>query len=220
MGDSTTNTNYHSSATYKTAGNRHIRLTATQLYCQNYSTFKDTTVNIQFPVAGVRMPSVSAYKGVPKPLQGRTIPGYRYLWTPTRGIDLPDSSSVSFNHQFTQEYIYNLISPGGCVTYDTALVRVFDDKLVDIFVPKSFTPNGDGVNDILYPYLTGIQTFKYFKIYNRFGKLMFETTNPDVGWNGSFNGVQQPMSIYIWVTVGVATDGSPLERKGETLLLR
>ena len=97
---------------------------------------------------------------------------------------------------------------------------MFDDKLVDILVPKSFTPNGDGVNDILYPYLTGIQTFQYFKVYNRFGKLMFETNNYDVGWNGSLNGTPQPMGIYIWVSQGIATDGSLLQRKGETLLLR
>jgi hypothetical protein len=85
MGDSTTRNTYHSTVTYPTAGNRHIRLTATQLYCQNYATWKDTTVDIQFPIAAIRMPSVSAYKGVPKPIQGRTLPGYRYLWTPTRG---------------------------------------------------------------------------------------------------------------------------------------
>jgi gliding motility-associated-like protein len=87
-------------------------------------------------------------------------------------------------------------------------------------VPKSFTPNGDGVNDVLYPYLAGIKTFKYFKIYNRFNQLMFETTNPDVGWNGSRNGTPQPMAIYIWVAVGIANDGSMVEQKGQTLLLR
>jgi gliding motility-associated-like protein len=137
-----------------------------------------------------------------------------------KGIDFPDSPSVKFNHQVTQQYLYNLISPGGCVTPDTVLVRVFEDKLVDIFVPKSFTPNGDGINDVLYPYLTGIGTFKYFRIFNRFGKLMFETTNPDAGWNGTFAGVQQPMAIYIWIATGIATDGSPIEKRGETLLLR
>lgn len=220
MGDSTTRSTFNSTVTYPTAGKRHIKLTATQLYCQNYATSKDTTIDIQFPIAALRMPSVSAYKGVPKPIQGRVLPGYRYLWTPTRGIDFPDSASVNFNYQVTQQYLFNLISPGGCITPDTVLVRVFDDKLVDIFVPKSFTPNGDGINDVLYPYLTGIGTFKYFKIFNRFGKLMFETTNPDAGWNGTFGGTQQPMAIYIWIATGIATDGSPIEKRGQTLLLR
>ncbi len=220
MGDSTTRTTYHATDTYFKGGDRHIRLTATQLYCPANPTFIDSTISIQFPIAAVRLPSVSAYKGVSTPLAGRSIPGYRYLWTPTRGIDRPDSSSVNFNFQVTQEYLINLISPAGCVTKDSLLVRVFDNNLVDIFVPKSFTPNGDGVNDVLYPYLTGIKTFQYFKVYNRFGKLMFETKNPDAGWNGSFNGTQQPMAIYIWISVGIANDGSTVERRGETLLLR
>ena len=154
------------------------------------------------------------------PLTGRNFPGYRYLWTPTRGIDNKDSSSVNFNYQNTQDYVINLISPASCITYDSMLVRVFDDKLVDIFVPKSFTPNGDGVNDILYPYLTGIKQFQYFKVFNRFGKLLFETKDPDVGWNGNFNGTAQPMAIYVWFSVGMANDGSLVRKQGETLLLR
>ncbi|MES2371806.1 MAG: PKD-like domain-containing protein [Bacteroidota bacterium] len=220
MGDSTTRSTYHATDTYFKGGDRHIRLTATQLYCPANPTFIDSTISIQFPIAAVRMPSVSAYKGVSTPLAVRSIPGYRYLWTPTRGIDRPDSASVNFNYQVTQEYLINLISPAGCITKDSLLVRVFDDKMVNILVPKSFTPNGDGVNDVLYPYLAGIKTFKYFKVYNRFNQLMFETTNPDVGWNGSRNGTPQPMAIYIWVAVGIANDGSTVELKGQTLLLR
>lgn len=220
LGDSTTSNTYNTTDTYTTAGDRHIRLSATQLYCPAYTTFIDSTINIQFPIPAIRMPSVSAYKGVFTPISARSFPGYRYLWTPTRGIDRPDSASINFNYQVTQEYLINLISPAGCVTYDSVLVRVFDNNLVDILVPKSFTPNGDGINDILYPYLTGIKTFQYFKIYNRYGKLMFETTNPDAGWNGYVNGTPQPMSIYIWIAVGIANDGTQLVKRGETLLLR
>jgi gliding motility-associated-like protein len=220
MGDSTTRSTYHTTNSYPKAGDRHIRLTATQLYCPANPTSMDSTISIQFPIAAVRMPSVSTYKGLSTPLAVRTLPGYRYLWTPTRGIDKPDSASVNFNYQVTQEYLINLISPAGCITKDSLLVRVFDDKLVNIMVPKSFTPNGDGVNDVLYPYLAGIKTFKYFKVYNRFNQLMFETTNPDVGWNGSRNGTPQPMAIYIWVATGIANDGSLVELKGQTLLLR
>jgi hypothetical protein len=57
-------------------------------------------------------------------------------------------------------------------------------------------------------------------VYNRFNQLMFETKNHDVGWNGYVNGTPQPMAIYIWVAVGVALDGSAVERKGQVLLLR
>jgi gliding motility-associated-like protein len=216
----TTSSTFHSSTTFTTGGDHHIKLKATQLYCPTYPTSIDTTVNINFPIPGVTMPSMSAYKGTSTPVSVRSIPGYKYRWTPPFGINNPDSSNTFFNNQNTQQYVINLISPAGCVTHDSLLVRVFDDKLVEIFIPKSFTPNGDGINDILYPYLSGIKEFKYFKVYNRFNQLMFETKNHDVGWNGYVNGTPQPMAIYIWVAVGVALDGSAVERKGQVLLLR
>lgn len=166
------------------------------------------------------MPSLSAYKTVPLPASVRSIPGYRYRWTPSKGINLPDSANVIFNHTTTQQYLVNLISQAGCVTNDSLLIRVFDDKLVDIFLPKAFTPNNDGVNDKLFPYLTGIKEFRYFKIFNRFNQLLFESKNYDEGWNGTLNGVPQPMGIYIWVAVGVKEDGTLLQKTGQTLLLR
>jgi gliding motility-associated-like protein len=216
----TTSRSFHSNTVFATGGDHHIQLKATQLYCPTYPTTLDTTVNINFPIPGVTMPSVSAYKGVYTPVSVRSLPGYRYQWTPPYGISKPDSANTFFNNANTQQYVVNLISPAGCVTKDSVLIRVFDDKLVDIFVPKSFTPNGDGVNDILYPYLTGIKQFQYFKVYNRYNQLMFETKNYDVGWNGSLNGTAQTMGIYIWVAVGVANDGSMVQKTGQVLLLR
>lgn len=220
MGDSTTRQTFDATVTYPRAGDRHITLTSMQVYCPANPISTDSTITIEYPIAPVRMPSVSTYKGHLTPIAVRNISGYRYLWTPTRGIDVPNNPSVNFNYQETQDYYVNLISPAGCVTTDSVLVRVFEDKLVDIMVPKSFTPNNDGVNDILYPYLAGIKTFQYFKVYNRFGKLLFETRDPDKGWNGTLNGLPQPMAIYIWESVGIASDGSMFNKKGETLLLR
>jgi gliding motility-associated-like protein len=220
MGNNTYSNAFHSTATYAKAGNRHIRLTAVQQYCPAYPTSMDSTFDIQFPIPAMRHPSVSAYSGQTTPLTGRQFPGYRYQWLPSRGIDFPTTASPDFNYQVTQDYIINLISPAGCITPDSMLVRVFDPGLVNIMVPKSFTPNGDGINDILYPYLSGMKSFNYFKVFNRFGQLMFQTNNPDRGWNGTMNGTPQPMAIYIWVAAGITNDGNPIEKRGETLLLR
>ncbi|OYY23185.1 MAG: hypothetical protein B7Y69_04935, partial [Sphingobacteriia bacterium 35-40-8] len=220
FGDGNTATGYNSSNTYLVGGVHHIRLQADQVNCPAYTTTYDTTIDVQIPIAPVIHPSVSAYKSVPTPVVGRSIPGYKYRWTPSWGINLLDSASALFNYTNTQNYAINLISPGGCVTRDSLLVRVFDDKMVELLVPKSFTPNGDGVNDKLYSYLAGIKEFHYFKIYNRFNQLMFETKNYDEGWNGMVNGVAQPMGIYIWVAEGIANDGSLVHKTGQTLLLR
>ncbi|MEI8097830.1 MAG: PKD-like domain-containing protein [Sediminibacterium sp.] len=220
FGDSTTSNSFNATNTYYTGGNRHIRLTATQLNCPLNPISGDATLDIAFPIPALRMPSVSAYKGVPTPIAARMINGYRYRWVPSWGINLPDSANVNFNYANTQEYLIHLISPAGCITPDSVLVRVFDNNLVDIMVPKSFTPNSDGTNDILYPYIAGIKTFHYFKVFNRYGKLLFETKDPDTGWSGNFNGEAQPMSIYLWMAEGIAADGTLVQKKGETLLLR
>ena len=220
LGDSTTRLRFDAANTYPTAGHRKIILTASQFYCPAYTTTLDSVINIEAPIPGIRMPSVSAYIGQNTPIIGRNLPNYTYNWNPAWGIDHPDSSTVNFNYQKTQQYLFQLIAPSGCVTSDTVLVRVFDNGIVNILVPKSFTPNGDGINDKLFPYLSGIKTFQYYKVFNRFGKLMFETRNYDEGWDGTVGGTPQPMAIYIWVAAGIGIDGNLVEKKGETLLLR
>ena len=64
-----------------------------------------------------------------------------------------------------------MTSSDGCITVDTLDVKVFDSALVNIFIPKSFTPNGDGINDILYPYLAGMKSLTYLKIIDKYGKI-------------------------------------------------
>jgi len=92
--------------------------------------------------------------------------------------------------------------------------------LENIYVPRVFTPNGDGVNDVLKPILVGIPTFHYFSIYNRWGNLVFTTSDPGVGWDGRFKGVQQPNETYLWIAEGVDTDGNKVVRKGMVSLVR
>ncbi len=207
--------------TYSIAGNYHVSLKATQPFCSSYLPVTlDSVINIQSPIADTTLLSVSATKGQITPVAGRSLPGYTYQWLPSAGIQNPDSVFTNFNYATTQQYTIQMVSPAGCVTHDSLLVRVFDTKVEDIFVPKSFTPNGDGINDILYPYIAGIKTFHYFRILNRYGKLLFETKNQDNGWDGKVNGVQQPMGVYFWVAEGVAADGSIVQKSGQILLLR
>ena len=218
-GDSATAMNGKTS--FNTAGNYHVRLKATQLLCTAYQpTLLDSIIHINAPIPDTILASVSTYKSTVTPVAGRSFPGYTYQWVPSLGIQNPDSISTNFNYASSQQYAIKLISPAGCVTSDSLMVRVFDDKLVEIFVPKSFTPNGDGVNDILYPYLSGIKQFHFFRVVDRYGKLLFETRNPDAGWNGSLNGVPQPMSVYFWMSEGTAADGSIVQKTGQVLLIR
>jgi len=91
---------------------------------------------------------------------------------------------------------------------------------INIYVPKVFTPNGDGTNDVLKPILVGIQTFHYFSVYNRWGNLVFTTQDPNQGWDGTFKGVPQPVETYLWIAEGIDVEGRKIVQKGMTSLVK
>jgi gliding motility-associated-like protein len=91
---------------------------------------------------------------------------------------------------------------------------------INIYVPRAFSPNGDGVNDLLKPILVGIQTFQYFTVYNRWGNIVFTTTDANQGWDGTFKGVPQPVESYLWIAQGIDTNGKKIVAKGMTSLVR
>jgi len=91
---------------------------------------------------------------------------------------------------------------------------------INIYVPRVFTPNGDGTNDILKPILVGIANFHYFNIYNRWGNLIFTTEDANQGWDGRFKGVPQPVETYLWIAEGIDINGNKIVQKGMVSLVR
>ena len=87
-------------------------------------------------------------------------------------------------------------------------------------VPTAFTPNSDGLNDYLRPISKGVKEVKYFRIYNRWGYLMFEAKNNEPSWDGKLKGIPQPSQALVWIMEGIGVDGRPYARKGTTVLIR
>ncbi|MEI8109465.1 MAG: PKD-like domain-containing protein [Chitinophagia bacterium] len=221
FGNGLTSNTYHAQTTYSVSGSYHVLLSAKQQNCDAFLPVTlDSVIQIVRPIEREDLPSMSAYKNIGKPIVARNLPGYKYNWSPSYGLRRTDSSSTIFNYGTSVKYGISMTSPEGCVTTDSIQVRVFNEQLVDIFVPKTFTPNGDGINDKIFAYTSGISKFNYLKIINRFGKQVFETRNVDVGWDGFFNGAQQPMSIYYWIAEGISEDGLTIQRSGQFLLMR
>lgn len=86
-------------------------------------------------------------------------------------------------------------------------------------VPSGFSPNGDGVNDILYVYGGPFKEL-HFKIFNNWGEVIFESTEQSVGWDGKRNGIDQPIGVYVYVVTGVTEDGQDHKISGDVTLLR
>ncbi|MEO7983829.1 MAG: gliding motility-associated C-terminal domain-containing protein, partial [Bacteroidota bacterium] len=75
-------------------------------------------------------------------------------------------------------------------------------------------------NDKLIPYMINIREIKYFRVFNRWGQLVFETKTTGQGWDGIFKGQLQLTDTYQWIAEGVANDGQIIKRAGNSILLR
>ena len=88
-----------------------------------------------------------------------------------------------------------------------------------IIVPNGFTPNGDGLNDILY--VRGISDLKDFRIFDRWGSEVFHTANVTDGWNGTVDGKSMQTGVYVWYIVAPCPiDGHDIIVKGNVTLIR
>lgn len=88
-----------------------------------------------------------------------------------------------------------------------------------IFVPNAFTPNNDGVNDILYVYGTTINTME-IRIYNQWGQLVFESRDKARGWDGTMSGKQQPVGVYTYALRATLQDGTTVQKRGTITIVR
>lgn len=119
-----------------------------------------------------------------------------------------------------KDYTISLIASDG-VCADTAYRTMKVVKSCYIDVPTAFTPNNDGLNDFLYPLNAYKATDLEFKVYNRYGQLVFQTKDWTVKWDGTINGNLQPTGTYAWYLKYTNTDtGKKFLLKGTTVLIR
>lgn len=112
----------------------------------------------------------------------------------------------------------------GCPNSDTVVIHLYCDKS-QIFVPNTFTPNGDGQNDVFYPRGRGISMVKSFRIYNRWGQLLFERSNIQLNdatnaWDGSFQGDLPRPDVYVYALEAVCDAGDEVNLKGDVTIIR
>ncbi len=178
------------------------------------------TMSVNSAPANIRYPTLSTFPYQNLQLQARNIGGTAFQWQPPAGLISTNISNPVFYYAQSQQYTVRINTAAGCIVIDTQLVEIKGKK--GIYVPRGFSPNVDGNNDRLYPILIGIKKLNYFKVYNRWGVLMFETTSgkPEDGWDGTYNGKKQPVETYTWVVEGIDIDNLTIRKNGNTLLLQ
>ena len=143
--------------------------------------------------------------------------GTRFQWTPSTGLSNPSIPDPVAQPEDDISYIVTASTEAGCVDRDTVFIKVIAAD--SILVPGAFTPNNDGLNDIIRPYVGPRYTLKEFSVYNRWGQLMFTTSQRGAGWNGKRSGVFQDTGVYIWV-VKALRGPAEIRRKGSFVLIR
>lgn len=134
-------------------------------------------------------------------------------------------SSTSQNPEFIYpaagNYTVTLVvtSSGGCTDTATATVAANETLTQPVAIPTGFSPNDDGQNDVLHV-LGGPFTEVDFNIYNDWGNLVFSTTDPNGGWDGTYKGKPQPGGIYVYTVTGKTIDGRNVVLSGNVTLIR
>jgi gliding motility-associated-like protein len=174
------------------------------------------------------LPKINAFAGgdtavvVGQPLQFHATGGVGYLWSPSTWLnksDIPDPVAI-YNEEIENiRYKVDVFNEANCVDSAFVSVKIFKTK-PQVFVPTAFTPDGDGKNDMFRPIAVGITRIEYFRVYNRWGQLVFSTTVNGKGWDGKIGGKDQGSGTFVWLVRGADFTGKTFFAKGTVTLIR
>jgi hypothetical protein len=144
-----------------------------------------------------------------------------FSWTPATELNDPsiaDPLATYTEFDNVIKYMVKAVTPFGCSGEGFITVKVFKSK-PDIFVPNAFTP-GLTMNSVFRPIPVGVSTLEYFRVYNRLGQLVFNTSTIGKGWDGLLNGTPQSAGGYVWMVKGTDYTGNIIAKKGTMVLIR
>ena len=143
--------------------------------------------------------------------------GISYIWSPSDYLNSTNSSTVITTPLKTITYIVEVTDENSCVNQDDITITVYSEARMAI--PKAFTPNGDGKNDVLYYYTKGMAKTS-LKVFNRWGQMVFVSTAPNIGWDGKLNGIDLEMDSYTYYLTGTTLVNEEIKQKGSISLIR
>jgi gliding motility-associated-like protein len=153
-------------------------------------------------------------------IQFNATGGIGYSWLPAENLNRTDIYDPIgyYPDTGTINYIVTVTSPYGCTGNDTLKVQVVNQAA--FFMPTAFSPNGDGLNDLLHPVAIGYKSLSYFKIFNRWGEIVYSSNSFDAGWNGTYKGKQAELGTYFWEISFLDRNGNAGKLKGDVTLIR
>jgi gliding motility-associated-like protein len=195
---------------------RKFTLTVTDNYGCNFSVTDSMWVKMMPLLVVFAGNDTNAIFG--RPHQLLASGGVNYVWTPAGPLNNPfiaDPLAILYNDTYFHVVVTDAI---GCTDDDDVFIKAYEGPMY--YLPNAFSPNGDGLNDIFRPIPVGIQSTDYFRVFNRFGTLMYETRQWMQGWDGTLKGKPAAFGTYVWMIKGIDKNGSVVEMKGTVILMR
>jgi gliding motility-associated-like protein len=224
FGDSTTSTSAQPlKHTYKKATSFAMSLKVSNDYCpdstMNYTIVSDSVWVIN-PISSKDI-TMFILKYTDSALQPKTDSGYViYHWTPGMYLDNENIQHPIFHAINNMDYdLFRTDTVTLCTVKD--IYHIISSDEVAVNVPKAFTPNHDNLNDVLkLEFGAGIKQFNYFTIFNRWGKMIFNTNNINKGWDGTFENEPQMMDMYSYIIDYITYKEEHIQKTGSFLLIR
>jgi gliding motility-associated-like protein len=148
----------------------------------------------------------------------------QWQWSPPDNLSCTACANPESTPVQNMTYVVTGTTAFGCATSDSTNIFLICDE-GKVFIPNTFTPNGDGKNDIFYPRGRGVKIVLYFRIYNRFGQLVYERTNfglndKTAGWDGTFKGQKLTPQVFVYTTEMICDNNKLFKLSGNVTLLR
>ena len=143
-----------------------------------------------------------------------------YSWSPSGDVSNSAIAAPTAVVNSTTTFVV-VVSDGICTASDSVTVRIFEFACdePDIFVPNAFTPNGDGNNDVLFVrgrYITSLE----FKVFDRWGEKVFETTDQAMGWDAMYKGKPVDPAVFVYWLKVACEGGQTYFKKGNVTVIR
>ncbi|MBN2681446.1 MAG: gliding motility-associated C-terminal domain-containing protein [Bacteroidales bacterium] len=173
------------------------------------------------PPLDVTADRIYLYSGENTRLHATYDEDYDYFWENTYMMSNPLSPNPFVSPLITTTYDVIIFDENGCSNRDSITIYVTDLVCDEpfIYVPNAFSPNGDGINDMLYVYGDMLEEI-HFMVFNRWGQIVFETKDASKGWDGNYNGRPADPAVFDYYLKATCLGKLKFEKKGNITLIR
>lgn len=208
---------------YVTAGTFQMKT-----YAFNSSGCADSVIKTLYvnPLPTAELPSsLTTYVGIPINIPVTYSSGVSsYNWEPAATLDCATCPSPTASPKFNTRYTVNYTDSNGC--RNTSIVQVIVlCKGANVFVPNTFSPNGDGANDVFYVRGKGLDRVKSLRVFNRWGEIVFEqrdfpVNNAAYGWDGRYKGNKPIPDVYVYQVEVFCENSEIIRFEGNVALIK